>query len=302
VTELSGADESFHLPPTDDPWWTETSWYSFWVPERRLSGALYPLFRPNLGVASCSVYLWDAASDRPWQAPYARSRWHLPMPESDLTDLDLAGLRYRCVEPFGKVELAYTDAPDLAIELSWEAALPPHAIGLTATSGHFDQPGRVTGTVRLRGEEIGVDCYAMRDRSWSVRPDEGTLRAGYAYATASPDAAFHAMSLFGGEHDVVVGGYLVENGEVADVVAGTRVVEERDDDGHPVRVVLELRDARARELRAEGRCENRLGLQASPNLFAWMSLTRWRFGDGEAWGEDQDIWSPAALRAARGPG
>jgi hypothetical protein len=39
---------------------------------------------------------------------------------------------------------------------------------------------------------------------------------------------------------------------------------------------------------------NRFANQASPGLFAWMSLTRWDFA-GESYGQDQDIWSPDLL-------
>src|SRR5687768_17401786 len=35
-------DDGFHPPTSDDPSWTETCWFTFTVPERRLSGQLYP--------------------------------------------------------------------------------------------------------------------------------------------------------------------------------------------------------------------------------------------------------------------
>ena len=38
-------DDEFHPPTSDDPYWTETCWFTFTVPERRLSGQLYPFFR-----------------------------------------------------------------------------------------------------------------------------------------------------------------------------------------------------------------------------------------------------------------
>ena len=43
-------DDEFHPPTSDDPYWTETCWFTFTVPERRLSGQLYPFFRTNQGV------------------------------------------------------------------------------------------------------------------------------------------------------------------------------------------------------------------------------------------------------------
>jgi hypothetical protein len=291
---IGPSHESFHTPPTDDPYWTETAWYSFWNAERRLSGALYPMFRPNLGVASCAVYVWDHTTAEPWAVRYGRSRWHLPMPIHDLTELDLAGLRYRCVEPLRRWEVAYTDESHLTVELAYEALFAPHGIGVTSDRGHFDQPGRVSGRVVVGGDDVAIDCLSMRDRSWSVRADVGDIRAGYSYGTVSADTAFHTMSLFAGDHDLVLTGYLTRDGVTSDVISGSRWVEERDQ-GRPVRVRVEAMDALGRTLETTGACANRLAFQSSPNLFAWMSLTRWDLDGHEAWGEDQDIWSPSML-------
>ena len=295
MSEITADDERFHLPPTDDPYWTETAWYSFWNAERKVSGLLYPMFRPNLGVASCAVYVWDASSDRPWAVPYGRSQWHLPMPDGDITDLELAGLRYRGVEPLQKWELSYADGDDIAVDLAYDALFEPHPVGVSVDRGHFDQPGRVTGTLNLNGEDIAIDCFGMRDRSWSVRADSGDIRAGYSYGTASVDTAFHTMSFAAGDHDMVVAGYLVRNGVISDVISGSRWVDARDQ-GRPMRVRVEATDALGRTLDARGECVNRLAFQSSPNLFAWMSLTRWDLDGQETWGEDQDIWSPSMLR------
>ena len=46
---LTTHDDTLH-PRTDDPWWTETVWFAWMVPERNLLGYFYPVFRPNLGV------------------------------------------------------------------------------------------------------------------------------------------------------------------------------------------------------------------------------------------------------------
>lgn len=292
---ITAADDAFHPPASADIWWTETAWFAFAVPERGICGALYPLFRPNLGVCSAAVHLWDESADAPGEVLYGRTFWHLPMPSS-LERMSLAcGLAYECVEPLRRYRLRYEDGADLALDLHFEALFEPHAVGGGGERGHFDQPGRVRGSLRLRGEEIAVDCLEMRDRSWGPRPDTVGLRAGYAYATASERDAFHVMSIFTGECDQVVGGYLLRDGRLADIASGTRQVVERDR-GRPQRVQISAVDTLGRELQAEGRCASRLAFQASPGLFAWMSLTHWRFAEYEAWGEDQDVWPANAPR------
>ena len=56
---LVPSDDQFHPPETDDPWWTETVWFSWMVPERNLLGYFYPAFRANLGIQFGGVLVMD---------------------------------------------------------------------------------------------------------------------------------------------------------------------------------------------------------------------------------------------------
>jgi hypothetical protein len=298
-------DDGFHPSPDGEPFWTETCWFSFFVPERRLSGSLYPLFRRNLGICSSGVHLWDDTASAAHEIVYDRMLWHLPFPEADLTDVTLAsGLRYRCVEPGMRFELGYDDGGELAVDLTFECIAPPHYLG----TAHLDQPGRVRGTLDLRGERITVDCLAIRDRTWSRRSDidvnvgGGSHRGGYSYAAASPSEAFQAITALAGEDGDyrVLGGFLLRDGEVADLVGGTRrVVERHGERGHPRRVTLALEDAKGRTLEAEGVGHNAFAWQFTPGMFSWNCLTEWSWQAGSGWGEDHDNWSSAAWRAFR---
>ena len=55
-------DDEFHTPTSDDPYWTETCWFTFHIPERRISGQLYPYFSPNQG--TCAAGDRDAVAHR----------------------------------------------------------------------------------------------------------------------------------------------------------------------------------------------------------------------------------------------
>ena len=77
---LTDADDRHHEVADPHPMWTETTWWGFFVPDRALGGMIYTLFRPNLGVATLLVAVWDAEATEPWRVPYHRSQWHLPMP------------------------------------------------------------------------------------------------------------------------------------------------------------------------------------------------------------------------------
>jgi len=296
---LTPDDDRFHSPASNDPWWSETCWFSFAHPEERMSGCFYPLFRPNQGVVSLAVTVWDHTAHEPWRVLYHRASWHLPLPLTNLDRLELAGLRYEVLEPLRRYRVSYQDADSLRAELEYEGLIPAHEAGVRDGHGHIDQPCRVRGEITLRGRRIAIDHADMRDRSWSVRRDDRPTRAAYSYGIASERENFLAMAIaspgLGGRGDVqpIVTGYLVRDGEKSGLVAGTRTIE-RDGHAWPARVVLEARDALGRELRASGVTVNRFANQATPAMFAWMSLTHWDFAGG-CYGQDQDIWSPDVL-------
>jgi len=297
----SHPDDHFHPPTSADPFWTETCWFTFAVPDRRLSAQLYPFFRPNQGVCAAGAYAWDHTGDQPWNARYAKNLWHVPIPPEPLTDIRLAnGIRYRCLEPRHRYEIGYTDPDggDLEIALEFEGICQPNRLG----ESHIDQPGRYTGTIVLDGEAIDVDSFGMRDRSWGVRsqigPDlhgSGARRGGYSYATASGTDGFHAITMDWGTGCTVIHGYLLRDGKWAKLVSGSRTVHERAG-GAPALVTLTATDELDRTLEAEGRPVNRFGIHLNPNLFTWNCLTAWSWDGGKGWGEDHDNWSASAAR------
>jgi hypothetical protein len=288
-------DDRFHAPTSSDPWWTETAWFSFGDPRLDLSGTFYPLFRRNLGVAALGVAVWDASAHEPWRAPYHRTHWHLPWPGGELTDLSLAGLRYETLEPGQRYRVRYRDGELVDVDLAYRGLVPAHEVGVAGGDGHLDQPCHFEGVVTLHGRRHEVSGYDMRDRSWGVRADDRGTRASYSYGIASARDAFLAVTFRSGGEDRVVAGFLLRDGEKADLVAGVRRVE-RSAGGWPVQVAIEARDALGRALATRGTTRNRLAHQASPGLFAWMSFTGWDFAGG-CCGQDQDIWSPDRLAA-----
>ncbi len=301
-------DDELHPPTSDDPEWTETCWFTFTVPERRLSGQLYPYFKPNQGVAAGGAFFWDGHHERPETCVYAKQFWHLPLPsDARLTDLELAnGIRYRCLEPQRQWAIGYDDpdgGDEIHVELTVTGVVPPNLLG----TSHVDQACRYQGTIVLHGEEIAVDSFGFRDRSWGPRPQYGqgihggaSVRGGYSYATASERDAFHTITMDFGTGCVAIHGYVLRDGEWSKVASGGREVVERDDEGFPVRVVVDLVDELGRETHAEGRLHNSIAFLINPNLFTINGLTEWTFDGVTAWGEDHDNHSfPDARRLFR---
>lgn len=297
---LTADDDLLHPAGNADRWWSETYWFSFDQPGPDLSATIYPLFRPNLGVCSLGVFLWDGSAHEPWQVRYGRNYWHLPMPTTPATDLDLEGLSYRCLEPLGRYRVTYADGDLLRMDLEFTGLREPHAPAIGSGVGHFDQPCRVQGEVTLRGQRIAVETLGMRDRTWSPRPeDRAGARTAYTFGNASGEDQFLALTTLEGNSGSflrgVFSGYLVRDGLMSPLVDSRREVVERRD-GYPVRIELEATDADGRRLEAVGTTRNRLANQATPSQFAWMSMTSWQVEGGpDMIGEDQEVWSPDML-------
>lgn len=302
-------DDQFHTPSNDDPYWTETCWFTFAIPEINLSGQLYPFFRTNQQVYSGGAFFWDQQGHEPHTVRFGKNFWHLPMTElppkkNTLTDIELAnGIAIKCIEPMKVFEVKYLD-PDCGeaeVDLTFTAICPPNYL----QDSHFEQPGRYRGTVRLGTETINVDSYGMRDRSWSNRSQfgidihgTGAMGGGYDYGTADDHNAFHIITMaFSPDDCIAIHGYYMKDGEYAKLRSGKRTVLDRDPKtGAPIYVKLEGIDELGRELLAHGRCLNKLGVHLNPNLFTWNCLTLWEFDGHQGYGEDHDNWTAAGAR------
>ena len=146
-------NDEFHPPTNDDPYWSETNWFAFGVPERKLSGWLYPFFRPALGVCSAAVLLWDDQGDQVWNCRYYKQFWHLPMPDGPLSDFTLAnGLHYRCTEDELVYQLTSGDPdgdPRPRAKRASRPLLPDSSrSSLTLVSAAASWAARLTGFIR----------------------------------------------------------------------------------------------------------------------------------------------------------
>ena len=298
-------DDHFHFDQLGDNWWaTETSWFSFHEPSRNLGGWLYTMVRPNIGTVAGGIWVWDDTASLPWEVPYSANYSALQLPTgADLADVTLpTGVAITAIEAGQVYRLGYRDGERIDLALQFTGVMAPeplHAVGSTfGDAHHFDQFGRVTGRLVLHGEEIEIDCLAMRDRTWGRRPEDRPRQAAYVTGAASDDHAFLAVTNSRSGADLVAYGFLRRDGRTVSLAGGERRIERSLEHGWVTRIELDGVDADGRALRAVGEPVSRIILNRHTFIDV-NSLIRWDLDGEEAWGEDQDMWPVHSWSAFR---
>ena len=296
MSDFSARDDSIHFDILSHRWWeTETAWFSFCCPERKLGGWLYSMFRPNIGTVAGGCWIWDASAHLPWEVAYSTNYTALRIPQGqDLTDIALpTGVTIKAIEPLTRYRLGYHEEERLSLDLTYEAVMPPRALHKADSPfkslNHFDQFGRVTGEIVLHGERIAIDCISMRDRSWGPRPEHRPGRSAYVTGAASAKDAFLAGTKWNDDTDPIAYGFMIRDGEIGDLVSGRRIVERDPAQGWVTRITIEARDEFGRDLLAVG--ERLSGIIINRHSFIDSNgLIAWTINGKQGHGEDQDMW------------
>jgi hypothetical protein len=178
-TPFDPEDDTYHVL-SDDPFETETTWWSLNIPERRMGSWLHAGFNPNRdgGQVTWRVFVWDPSGAATGRLAYYKSMANVPMraADVDLRDIEfpMGGFSVRMLEPLMHYHVAYRDEEaNFSMEFEHHSVHPPRRF----TPGeppamynpHLDQLGHITGELVLAGEKIPIDCYSVRDRTWGPR-------------------------------------------------------------------------------------------------------------------------------------
>lgn len=293
---FTARDDRFHSDELDRDWWsTETAWFSFSHPERRLGGWLYTLARPTIGTVAGGAWVWDDSAHLPWEVLYSANYTALELPrDQDLHDISLpTGVSIRVIEPCMSYALGYNDASRLQAALRFEGVMPPEPLTSTGStfgrSYHFDQIGRVSGEIVLHGETIPIDCLAVRDRTWGRRREDRPRQAAYVTGVATAQHGFLAVTNVEADRNPVAYGFLHRDGRTLPLTQGERRVERDRENGWVTRVEIQARDAEGRELLAVGTPLSRIVINRH-TFIDINSLIRWDINGEHGCGEDQDMW------------
>ena len=296
MRDITPADDNFHFATMGDRWWmTETSWFAFCVPERKLGGWFYTMVRPNIGTVAGGAWVWDDSANLPWEARYHRNLTALRIPENaDLNDITFpTGTSVKTIAPLTSYSVRYEDEDRYRADLRFDAVMPPRPLRKPGSAfgdlTHFDQFGRVSGEIVLQGETIAVDCLAIRDRSWGPRPEHRPRKSAYVTGIASAEDAFLFVTGSGEHSNELVYGFQIKDGLIGDLVAGERRIERDPATGFVSRIELSGIDEHGRTLLAQGRRLSGITL-IRHSFIDHNGLIEWSINGKTGHGEDQDMW------------
>lgn len=302
-------DERRHFVNATDLWWTETSWWTFQSADGRVGGVFYLVMRPNLGVASFRVHVWDDQSVLPWELPYSKHYPHVPLPRDfDLPNgcLNVNGTpdvraSIEILKPLEKYRIKYVDHDLINLDLQFEALMPPWPVGITEQIGHFDQLLSASGSIIIGESRYVIDGVGCRDRTWASR-NEQTISPRILYTWgAAKDRGFLTSSQWD-EPNIprYVKGFLWQDGERSSIVRVNRTVTKRAPSGLPMAVEIEVFDKLGRQLSASGVVQSGAAVdEPHVGMLEWETVVHWDVGGERLRGEDHDVWPHGHWRRDR---
>jgi hypothetical protein len=306
-------DVDFHTPPEPNFRWCETNPFLFNIPEHRISGVLYVVTRPVLGVCMSDITVQDRFS-RTWEAQaYVDNQQHLPCPKS-LVDYALPnGLQVRAVTPLKHYDVHYEGIDDTRIDLEFKALMDPFDMNdpemdpmaarrlshgwSSAFGGHFEITGRVTGELVLRGKSFKIDCIDTLDRSWGPRQERDNANVIWLHGSFGERLTVHALLAFdparGGAFGALISGYVLEDGKVFGVTEASGHTER--DGIYPISTVMTVTDARGKTFALTASAINCAPWAPYPSVLYTQALMRWNYDGKIGYGVQQEVISRAYL-------
>lgn len=292
---IRAEDVAFHTPAGVTHEWAETNFFSFYVEEHNLTGWIYLVARPGVGAMVCDIEVMDRIGRLTLETCYFDFQQHLPLPES-LESFTLPnGLTLSTEDAPRGYLIDYTGTDDTFFKLKVAGLMEPFDIhdpdmdplastdvsksGFGAAyANHFDMTAKVTGKVRVRGQDYDVDCVTTMDHSWGPRGERGMNPMGWINGNFDAGNAFSTIWKFdpfaqGWEAFELAHGYVLVDGEVRGMCAGRlRAVR---NSVFPASYEMVLIDPQGREYRYFGAIVNQTPWACYSNIMAINSTVRW---------------------------
>ena len=303
---------------------TETQYLGFSVPEAGIHAIGYLWHHHNLKVVTGGLFVWQGIKRYMGEAELCDVRAFMSdrVLASDLHEYRLDnGYGVRVVEPLQKLHMSYQDAArSNAVDLEYSALAEPVMFG---DGKHFEQPMRVRGELRLRGQRYAGDCFNVRDRSWGkARPEDNMPLPPVSWMTGVFNETFAFNCNVLDQHEqqpelqgtrfalpaekTLNGGWVRRDGVLGRIVSARKRIAREAGSRFPKRVELEFSDEHGRHTAMRGELVAACPWQVWPNLMFPVCLMRWECEGLIAYGDCQEgYWNdylqlPAAGRAECG--
>lgn len=225
----------------DSHWqWAETLFFPVNIPGTTISGGLYVLTRPVLGVAMCSVTFMDRLGHLWEEQAYIDNQQHLPCPET-MADFTLPnGFSHKAIEPLKHHHVIYEGIDDTRCDIEFfglhepydchDPAMDPLAAKRMGSStwdkafaGHYELTYHMKGELTLRGKRYEIDSVDTGDRSWGPRVERDNGAFVWWHASFGKDLTVHVMT----QHELhksnrlgeIISGYVLDKGKIYGLVA-----------------------------------------------------------------------------------
>ena len=125
MQNLSLADR-FCDNPGDSPYWNESVWFSFSLPEKQIHGLVQCYFRPSMGMLNGG----DPSGTYSWNCLYYNWSHFQSIPGGNQEKFNMRAhnsLSVRVIEPLSSYAISY-DYEDFQLDLEWRAIGPMHEL------------------------------------------------------------------------------------------------------------------------------------------------------------------------------
>lgn len=313
---IAAEDAEFHaVPPEHQTTWAETNYFPFFIPEAGLSGAIYNVFRPGLGICLSDVTIFDRCA-RHWEGlAYTDNQQHIPCPPS-LTHYALRnGVDVEVLDAPQDYRIRYDGIDDTSLTFEFRGLMRPQDFNDPdqdpmahpkagsggswdkAFDGHFDMTGHASGDLVLRGERHRIDCLATMDHSWGPRAERNNGSAVFLQAHFDRDLSINALLMLDPAAMERCGpllhGYVMRNGQVRGLISG---------EGHsirnglfPDRFAVTLHDEDGQRYALEGSFETWAPWAPYASVLYYQGMVRWEHAGRIGTGAYQEVLSRAAI-------
>ena len=281
---ISEKDEGRH-PPRAGNLWNESYYFNFYDSQAQIGGFTRIGLQENINKSN--VWCLLIKDGKP---AYNRFILELPHTEAGMEHgVTVGGLTYRVLEPLKRFKIEFKDR-DTQLDLTWEAVHPVKEIGEkqgelpnNIASAHYEQGGRVEGTVTIKGKSSSIKGFGMRDHSWGIRDWEGVKNWMAMWPIFSKELLIAAIRITLLNDNIIQTGFVFDGNENIDVVEVKPIVELTEDGLTQKKLNLQVVDKKGERREMTGKLVANFPLPYDGNILN-EALFEYRLGNKIGYG------------------